>query len=98
MTVNGSNFNAVAQDGDLSIDLDKSLVGVVADRDSVQMAEKTSLTDASYNPTSSTLYTKILGEDNNNTIVAGFMDLGKATVSDTGGVAGADESNPDCLI
>lgn len=41
---------------------------------------------------------RFLGEDNNNTIVAGFMDLGKATVSDTGGVAGADESNPDCLI
>ena len=31
VTVNGSNFNAVAQDGDLSIELGNVLVGVVAD-------------------------------------------------------------------
>lgn len=98
VTVNGSNFNAVAQDGDLSIELGNVLVGVVADgtTGSVKMADKTSLTDASYDPTSSKLYTKILGEDkNNSTVVAGFKDLGTATMTDTEGVGGAVKSNPD---
>ena len=98
VTVNGSNFNAVAQDGDLSIELGDALVGVVADGNtgSVKMADKTSLTDASYDPDSSKLYTKILGEDkNNSTVVAGFKDLGAATVTNTEGVGGAVKSNPD---
>ena len=98
VTVTGSNFNAVAQDGDLSIELGNVLVGVVADgtTGSVKMADKTSLTDASYNTTSSTLYTKILGDDNThtNTIVTGYEDLGTATVTDTEGVGGALKSNP----
>ena len=98
VTVNGSNFNAVAQDGDLSIELGNVLVGVVADgtTGSVKMADKTSLTDASYNTTSSKLYTKILGDDNThtNTIVTGYEDLGTATVTDTEGVGGALKSNP----
>ena len=76
VTVTGSNFNAVAQDGDLSIELGNVLVGVVADgtTGSVKMADKTSLTDASYDPDSSKLYTKILGDDNThtNTIVTGY--------------------------
>ena len=96
VTVNGSNFNAVAQDGDLSIELGNVLVGVVADGNSVKMADKTSLTDASYDPESNKLYTKILGEDENNkTIVTGYEDLGPATVTDTEGVDGAVKSNPD---
>ena len=98
VTVTGSNFNAVAQDGDLSIELGNVLVGVVADgtTGSVKMADKTSLTDASYNTTSSQLYTKILGDDNThtNTIVTGYEDLGTATVTDTEGVGGALKSNP----
>lgn len=97
VTVKGSNFNAVAQDGDLSIELGDTLVGVVADGNtgSVKMADKTSLTDASYDPDSSKLYTKILGEDeNNSTVVAGFEDLGTATVTNTEGVGGALKSNP----
>ena len=97
VTVMGSNFNAVAQDGDLSVELGNVLVGVVADGNtgSVKMADKTSLTDASYDPKDSKLYTKILGEDeNNSTVVAGFEDLGTATVADTEGVGGALKSNP----
>lgn len=98
VTVTGSNFNAVAQDGDLSIELGNVLVGVVADgnTESVKMADKTSLTDASYDPDSSTLYTKILGEnEKNETVVTGYEDLGTATVPDTEGVGGAVKSNPD---
>ncbi|MDY3209241.1 MAG: hypothetical protein SOX24_02170 [Candidatus Enterosoma sp.] len=98
VTVKGSNFNAVAQDGDLSIKLGDVLVGVVADgtTGSVKMADKTSLTDASYNTTSSELYTKILGEnEKNETVVTGYEDLGTATVTDTEGVVGAVKSNPD---
>ena len=92
VTVNGSNFNAVAQDGDLSIELGNVLVGVVADGNSVKMADKTSLTDASYDPESSKLYTKILGEnEKNETVVTGYEDLGIAT--ETGGVGGT-QSNP----
>ena len=94
VTVTGSNFNAVAQDGDLSIELGNVLVGVVADgtTGSVKMADKTSLTDASYDPDSSKLYTKILGDDNThtNTIVTGYEDLGIATEQ---GDAGAVKSN-----
>ena len=94
VTVNGSNFNAVAQDGDLSIELGNVLVGVVADGNtgSVKMADKTSLTDASYDPDSSKLYTKILGDDNThtNTIVTGYEELGIATEQ---GDAGAVKSN-----
>ena len=92
VTVKGSNFNAVAQDGDLSIELGNVLVGVVADGNSVKMADKTSLTDASYDPESSKLYTKILGEnEKNETVVTGYEDLGIAT--ETGGVGGT-QSNP----
>lgn len=99
VTVNASNFNAVAQDSGLSIELGNVLVGVVADAEgntgSVKMADKTSLTDASYDPEYSKLYTKILGEDeNNNTVVTGFEDLGNATVPDVEGVSGAVKSNP----
>ena len=92
VTVKGSNFNAVAQDGDLSIELGNVLVGVVADGNSVKMADKTSLTDASYDPESSKLYTKILGEDENNkTVVTGYEDLGSAT--ETGGVGGTQSNH-----
>ena len=92
VTVNGSNFNAVAQDGDLSIELGNVLVGVVADGNSVKMADKTSLTDASYDPKSSKLYTKILGEnENNETVVTGYEDLGIAT--ETGGVGGTQSNH-----
>lgn len=99
MTVNVSNFNAVAQDSGLSIELGNVLVGVVADAEgntgSVKMAEKTSLTDASYDPKSSKLYTKILGEDKqNNTIITGFEDLDNATVPDEEGIGSAVKSNP----
>ena len=94
VTVTGSNFNAVAQDGDLSIELGNVLVGVVADGNtgSVKMADKTSLTDASYDPDYSKLYTKILGDDNThtNTIVTGYEELGIATEQ---GDAGAVKSN-----
>ena len=99
VTVNVSNFNAVAQDSGLSIELGNVLVGVVADAEgntgSVKMAEKTSLTDASYDPKSSKLYTKILGEDKqNNTIITGFEDLDNATVPDEEGIGSAVKSNP----
>ena len=94
VTVKGSNFNAVAQDGDLSIELGNVLVGVVADGNtgSVKMADKTSLTDASYDPKDSKLYTKILGEnENNETVVTGYEDLGIAT--ETGGVGGTQSNH-----
>ena len=68
------------------------MVGVVADGNSVKMADKTSLTDASYDPESSKLYTKILGEDENNkTVVTGYEDLGSAT--ETGGVGGTQSNH-----
>ena len=94
VTVNASNFNAVAQDGDLSISLESLLVGVTKDGEtnSVKMADKTSLTDASYDPATSKLYTKILGEDaSDSPIVSGYDDLGTATTAT--GVDGAQAEN-----
>ena len=89
VTVKGSNFNAVAQDGDLSISLISNRnVGVIADAgddanptSSVKMNDNTSLTDASYNPENDTLYTKVLSENpDGSAAVNSYEELGKAMV------------------
>jgi|GEM_PF-3035930 len=91
VTVTGSNFNAVAQDGDLSISLISNRnVGVIADAGddshpkptgSVKMNDNTSLTDASYNPENDTLYTKVLSENPDGSVaVNSYEELGKAMV------------------
>ena len=94
VTVNGSNFNAVAQDGDLSISLITNRnVGVIADAEetanpkptgSVKMADKTSLTDASYNPENNRLYTKVLSENTDGSVaVNSYEELGEAMVANS---------------
>ena len=91
VTVTGSNFNAVAQDGDLSISLISNRnVGVIADAEdttnpkptgSVKMNDNTSLTDASYSTENNKLYTKVLSENADGSVaVNSYEELGEAMV------------------